>query len=67
MSQNEAIAAYLATGAELTPLEALQRFNCLRLAARIHNLRAEGVPIVERIVYEGRKHWAAYRLGVPHG
>ena len=67
MSQNDAILAHLQTGAELTPLEALRNFGCLRLAARIFELRCEGVPIAERIVRDGAKHWAAYRLALPHG
>lgn len=67
MTQNDAIAQYLATGAELTPIEALDKFRCFRLAARIHDLRAQGLPITERIVRNGEKHWAAYRLAIPHG
>ena len=67
MSQSDAIMEYLITGAELTPLEALQKFGCLRLAARVYDLRREGVDISERIVRQGRKYWAAYKLGVPHG
>ena len=41
-SQNTQIIAYLLQGYTLTPLEALQRFRCLRLAARISNLRDDG-------------------------
>ena len=67
MSQSDAIMEYLITGAELTPLEALQKFGCLRLAARVHDLRKEGVDIAERMVYQGKKHWAVYKLAIPHG
>ena len=65
-SQEALILAHLATGAELSPLEALQRFGCLRLGARIYALRQDGVDIVSRTVREGRKAWAAYRLAIPH-
>ena len=64
MSQEDAVMDYLLTGAELTPLEALQKFGCLRLAARIFDLRRQGVDIAERTVRKGRKSWAAYRLAV---
>lgn len=66
MSQNDRILAHMLTGAELTPLEALDRFGCLRLAARVYELRREGIDIAERTVREGRKHWSAYRLGIPY-
>ncbi len=66
-SQEAAILAYLLTGAEITPLEALDKFGCLRLGARIYALRKDGVGIVSRRVREGRKAWAAYRLAVAHG
>lgn len=42
MSQNSHILAYLEQGNRITDLEALNLFQCRRLAARIHNLRAEG-------------------------
>lgn len=67
MNQSDAILDYLLTGAELTPLEALQKFGCLRLAARIYDLRADGVDIIDRIVWQGKKHWASYKLGIQHG
>ena len=65
-SQDGQILAYLQTGAELSPLEALDKFGCLRLGARIFCLRQEGVPIVSRTERRGRKHWAVYKLAIPH-
>jgi hypothetical protein len=38
-SQNERILAYLKTGKTLTPLNALRMFDCLRLSARIYDLK----------------------------
>lgn len=44
------ILAYLREGNRLTALEALERFQCFRLAARIHELRREGWQIDEKTV-----------------
>lgn len=49
-TQAQAILAHLQTGAKLTPLEALERFGTLRLAARIWDLRQAGHVINERDV-----------------
>lgn len=38
-SQNARILAYMQKGGRITSLEALARFNCLRLSARIKDLR----------------------------
>ena len=38
-NQTDAILEYLKTGASLTPLEALKRFGCFRLGARIWELK----------------------------
>ena len=45
MSQCEDIKAHLQAGYSLTALEALQRFQCFRLAARIADLKKEGMHI----------------------
>lgn len=44
------ILAHLRAGHRLTALEALERFQCFRLAARVHELRREGWQIAERTV-----------------
>ncbi len=41
-SQNQQILRHLQAGGSLTPLEALHRFDCMRLGARIHDLRELG-------------------------
>lgn len=46
----------------LTPLEALQGCGCLRLAARILDLKAQGHNIVREMVTDGEKTFARYRL-----
>jgi len=45
VSQCEDIKAHLQAGYSLTALEALQRFQCFRLAARISDLKKEGMHI----------------------
>lgn len=42
ISQNTQILRHLQAGGSLTPLEALHGFGCMRLGARIHELRALG-------------------------
>jgi hypothetical protein len=37
-SQRKAIAAHLANGGSLTAIEALQLFQCFRLASRMHEI-----------------------------
>ena len=61
MSQTSQILAYLKTGASLTPLEALERFGCFRLGARIWELRDEKYDIRMELV-GGKKHYARYTL-----
>lgn len=49
-SQIDAILAWLTAGYSLTPLEALERFQCMRLGARVHELQERGVNIVHEFV-----------------
>lgn len=41
-SQNKLILQHLKTVGSLTALDALGKFQCFRLASRIHDLKAEG-------------------------
>jgi len=63
MSQNEQILAYLKTGKSLTSLEALKKFNCLRLSGRIYDLRSNGHVIRSTIVEIKGKKVGKYWLG----
>ena len=61
--QNAAILAALKRGEKLTPLEALNRFGCSRLAARIWDLERMGYQIhSEMIRLSTGKHVARYSL-----
>ncbi len=46
----------------ITPLEALNRYGCFRLAARIKDLRAQGHDIRTETVRTNGKAYAQYRL-----
>lgn len=51
MSKCDRIRSWLKAGRAITPVEALNRFGVMRLAARVHELRQRGMPIVtERVM-----------------
>ena len=49
-SQKMAILDYLKAGNAITPLEALDKFKCMRLGGRIFELKEEGFPIEREMV-----------------
>lgn len=49
-SQCDMIAAWLSEGYSITSLEALSRFDCMRLASRICDLKERGMNIGKKIV-----------------
>ena len=61
MSQKTAILDMLKRG-PVTPLDALSKIGCFRLAARVKELREEGHPIVTHIEHQGDKDFARYEL-----
>lgn len=62
MSQAQDILDYLWTGNTLTPLEALDKFKCFRLASRIHELRKAGYAIETIPPTDSGKDFAVYYL-----
>ena len=63
MSQTKQIADYLNKGKKLTPIDALNKFGCFRLAARIADLRNEGMNIVTKTIkLENKKQIAQYSV-----
>jgi hypothetical protein len=46
MNQETQILEYLKAGNSLTPIQALNKFGCFRLAARIYRLKERGWPVV---------------------
>ena len=67
-SQNEMILNYMQTHKRgITQYKALERFGCLRLSGRIHDLREMGYPIMTNIIevpnrYGEVSRVAEYRL-----
>ena len=64
MSQSNEILEALKHGDRLTPLDALNRFGCMRLAARISDLKAKGNTIHTRTIKDGQKSYAEYWMDV---
>lgn len=66
MGQSHAkqILAYLRAGHSITHLEALARFGCARLAARIFDLKELGYDIIRFMIYDERtdKRFARYSM-----
>ena len=63
MSQNKQIADYLNKGKKLTPIDALNKFGCFRLAARIADLRNKGMNIITNTIkLENKKQIAQYSI-----
>jgi hypothetical protein len=61
-SQTAIIKGWLLNGHSLTTLEALTMFRCFRLAARVANLRSEGLPILTEMVDINGKRVARYSI-----
>jgi hypothetical protein len=59
-TQNDKIKAYLTKGKAITPIDALNKFGCFRLSARIKDLRDEGLNIATKYVTKGDKTFASY-------
>jgi hypothetical protein len=64
MSQSKQILEALKHGDRLTPIDALNRFGCMRLASRISDLKREGNTIYTRTVKDGDKAYAEYYMEV---
>ncbi len=56
MTQNEKILAALRDGKRISPLSALQDYGCMRLAARIYDLRDQGWDIPVRFNNQWQGH-----------
>jgi len=61
-SQKQRIKDALELGQSIKPLDAMQWFGCSRLAARIKDLRRDGMDIETIIIQKGRTRYASYRL-----
>lgn len=65
-SQTHGILAHLKSGGTLTAIQALEKFHCFRLAARIGELKAMGWQVRREIVRTGDGcRFAKYSLPQP--
>ena len=62
-TQTAQILKHLKSGLPITPLEALDKFGCLRLGARIWDLKRDGHKIERTMKRRGRRTFAEYRMG----
>ncbi len=62
--QRDAILVYMAAGNRITSMEALKRFGCFRLGARIWDLKHAGYPIGSQMVTDAEtgKRFTEYWL-----
>lgn len=60
MTQNQLIRAHLEDGGEITAILALNLYGVFRLAARVHQLRNEGMIIHSEMITKGKKKFAKY-------
>lgn len=60
-SQYQRILIALLGGDKLTPLDALRRFGCFRLGARVWEMKRRGWPVqAERITQNGKSYASYY-------
>lgn len=60
-AQNKKIESHLARGYRITAAQAYTKYGCLRLAARINDLRNMGCKIVTNMVNKNGKRFAEYK------
>lgn len=68
MTQSEMILRHLKDYGSITPLEALQEYGCMRLGARIYDLKRDGHDIRTEFEtatnrYGEKTSYARYRMG----
>ena len=61
-NQTSRILRWLKAGNSISPMSALTRFKCMRLAARIEELRDAGVRINSRMMHRNGRRFACYSL-----
>lgn len=59
-STTQKIREWLESGRSLTPLQALNKWGCMRLGARINELRNQGWNIITDTVEKDGKRYAKY-------
>ena len=65
ITQTKSILSHLEAGNEINPIEALNKFGCFRLGARIYDLKQQGYEISKSMVkVNNDAHVAFYSLKV---
>lgn len=59
-SQNLQILGYLSSGHSLTPLQALDKFDCWALSSRVAQLNKAGHGIKSELIKVGKKYVSKY-------
>jgi hypothetical protein len=62
MSVSHKLESWLIKGKTITALQALNKWGCMRLSARINELRNDGLPILTDTITKNGKTFARYRL-----
>lgn len=62
-TQTELIRRHILKHNSITPMEALKHYGCMRLAARIRDLRNEGFSVLSTRVQRNGKTFAKYVMG----
>ena len=61
-SITERLESWLTRGYGITQLQALEKWGCMRLSARINELRKIGFPIITHTVHANGKSFAKYQM-----
>lgn len=64
INQKKLILNDLLNGKRISPLDALKKYGCLRLGARIYDLKNEGYDIKAQMVGKNGKRYAEYWMEV---
>jgi len=62
LTQAQRILRHLKSGKKLTPVAAISKYGCMRLAARISELKGDGINIKTKMIKKNGKKYAQYRL-----
>ena len=58
----EKLESWLWRGYGITQIQALEKWGCMRLSARINELRKIGMPIITHTIHENGKSFAKYKI-----
>jgi|688.fasta_scaffold2739152_2 hypothetical protein len=65
-SVTEKLESWLWRGYGITQIQALEKWGCMRLSARINELRKIGIPIITHTIKQNGKSFAKYKIILLH-